>query len=77
MNLAISKTSLKVETASDGYKTVDPKTQLPHPVQRILLAMEEGKIKIDEFKDEQLQLDEIIKKLQPLLPIKRKDKENE
>ncbi|MBS3137457.1 ribosome assembly factor SBDS [Candidatus Woesearchaeota archaeon] len=58
-------------------KTVDPKTQLPHPVQRILLAMEEGKIRIDELKDEQLQLDEIIKKLQPLLPIKRKDKENE
>ncbi|MBI5393334.1 ribosome assembly factor SBDS [Candidatus Woesearchaeota archaeon] len=53
--------------------TIDPKTQLPHPTQRILLAMEEGKIKIDELKDEQLQLDEIIKRLQIILPIKRKE----
>ncbi len=49
---------------------VDPKTDLPHPMQRIMNAMEEAKIKIDEYKSAEDQIDEIVKKLRPILPIR-------
>ncbi|MBS3122504.1 ribosome assembly factor SBDS [Candidatus Woesearchaeota archaeon] len=48
---------------------VDPRTNLPHPLQRLELAFEEAKIRIDENKNEEKQIDEIIKKLKPILPI--------
>ncbi|MBU4492825.1 MAG: ribosome assembly factor SBDS [Nanoarchaeota archaeon] len=49
---------------------VDPKTGLPHPVTRIENAFEEAKIHIDEFKPQEKQIDEILKKLRVILPIK-------
>ncbi len=49
---------------------IDPQTNYPHPMQRLELAFTQQKIKVDEFKEEQKQVDEIIKKLQPILPIK-------
>ena len=49
---------------------MDPRTQLPHPTQRIQLALDEAKIKVDEFKSAEDQVQEIVKKLQPILPIK-------
>jgi ribosome maturation protein SDO1 len=49
---------------------VDPKTHLPHPPQRIELAFAEAKIHIDDHKDAVEQVHDIIKKLQPILPIK-------
>ncbi len=49
---------------------VDPKTGLPHPVTRIENAFEEAKIHINEFKSEEKQIDEILKKLRVILPIK-------
>ena len=49
---------------------VDPKTGLPHPVTRIENAFEEAKIHINEFKSEEKQIDEILKKLRIILPIK-------
>ena len=48
---------------------IDPRTKLPHPVQRIENAMEEAKVKIDMFKGAEEQVDDIIKKLRPVLPI--------
>lgn len=48
---------------------VDPKTKLPHPLSRIELAFEEAKIHIDEHKDEMQQVEAILKKLRPILPI--------
>ncbi|MBI3032903.1 ribosome assembly factor SBDS [Candidatus Woesearchaeota archaeon] len=54
---------------------IDPKTSLPHPQQRIELAFEEGKIKIDEKKPVQKQIEEIIKKLKTILPISFAKKE--
>jgi len=48
---------------------VDPKTKLPHPVQRIENAMEEAKVKIDMFKKVEDQVEEILTKLRPILPI--------
>jgi ribosome maturation protein SDO1 len=49
---------------------IDPKTGNPHPATRIELAFEEAKIKIDEFKTAEQQLQDIVKKLQPILPLK-------
>ncbi len=54
---------------------VDPKTHLPHPLKRVELAFEEAKIHIDEYKDEQQQISQIIAKLRPILPIKFERKE--
>jgi ribosome maturation protein SDO1 len=49
---------------------IDPKTQMPHPVQRIENAFEEAKIKLEEFKSVEDQVNDVVKKLQVILPIK-------
>lgn len=49
---------------------IDPRTNLPHPQTRIVNAFEEAKIKIDEHKTADQQIDSIITKLRPILPIK-------
>ncbi len=49
---------------------VDPKTGLPHPATRIVLAMEEARVGIDPFKDSDEQAMDVIKALRPLLPLK-------
>lgn len=54
---------------------VDPKTHLPHPPQRIENAFEEAKFHVDEFKGVQEQVQEALKKLRPILPIKFETKE--
>ena len=47
----------------------NPSTGLPHPITRIESAMEEAKIHIDEHKPAKAQLDDILKKLRPIIPI--------
>ena len=54
---------------------VDPKTHLPHPPQRIENAFEEIKFHVDEFRPVQEQVQEALKKLRPILPIKFEVKE--
>lgn len=54
---------------------VDPKTHLPHPPQRIENAFIEAKFHVDEFKPVQEQVQEALKKLRPILPIKFEVKE--
>jgi ribosome maturation protein SDO1 len=54
---------------------VDPKTHLPHPPQRIGSAFEEAKFHVDEFRPVQEQVQEALKKLRPILPIKFEVKE--
>ncbi len=57
--------------------TIDAKTGLPHPIQRIENAMEEAKINIDVFKSAEEQVQDIIKQLRPILPIKFETREYE
>jgi ribosome maturation protein SDO1 len=49
---------------------INPQTKLPHPPQRIEMAMEEARVNIDPFK----RLDELVKEtmkaLRPLIPIR-------
>ena len=53
----------------------DPKTKLPHPQNRIENAMEEAKIRIDEFKKAADQVQDVIKALRPILPISMEERE--
>ena len=49
---------------------VDTKTGFPHPPNRIEAALEEAKVRIDEHKKAEDQVQEIIKQLMPILQIK-------
>ncbi|MBI2124391.1 ribosome assembly factor SBDS, partial [Candidatus Pacearchaeota archaeon] len=54
---------------------VDPRTHLPHPPQRIENAFIEAKFHVDEFGPVQEQVQEALKALRPILPIKFEIKE--
>jgi ribosome maturation protein SDO1 len=56
---------------------IDPKTGLPHPPQRIGDCIEQCKCKVDEFKDVDVQVQEILGKLRELLPIRFETRELE
>ncbi len=51
-------------------QAVDPKTGFPHPPQRVERALEEARVAIDESKSAEDQLQQIVSKLRPILPIK-------
>ncbi len=48
---------------------IDPKTKLPHPVTRILNAMEEAHVVIDPFKPAKDQVKGVLERIQEILPI--------
>jgi len=49
---------------------VNPQSGLPHPPQRIELAMDEARVNIDLYKSVDEQVKETVKALRPLLPIR-------
>lgn len=54
---------------------IDPRTGLPHPAARIERAMEEAKVRIDEMKHAEEQVQGIVKDLRETLPIKFETRE--
>jgi ribosome maturation protein SDO1 len=54
--------------------SVNPQNNFPHPIIRLENAFEEAKIRIDDKKSAEDQVDEIVKKLKPILPIKIEQK---
>lgn len=48
---------------------VNPQTKLPHPVQRILNAMDEAHVLVDPFKPAEEQVKNVVSGLQEILPI--------
>jgi ribosome maturation protein SDO1 len=48
---------------------MDPKTRLPHPVQRILNAMNEAHVNIDPFKPANSQVKPVLEKIVEIIPI--------
>ena len=50
---------------------VDPKTKTPHPVMRIEAAMEELKFRVDGDVPAERQVQDFIRKLPDVLPIKK------
>lgn len=57
--------------------SINPQNNLPHPHDRIERAMAEAKVSIDEFKDAEDQVNEIVKKISAILPIKIETREIE
>ncbi|MBW3014642.1 ribosome assembly factor SBDS, partial [Candidatus Woesearchaeota archaeon] len=55
--------------ATIARDAIDPQTKLPHPPARIELAMKEAKVAIDEFRTAENQIEDIVKKLRPIIPI--------
>ncbi len=49
---------------------INPVNKTPHPPTRIELAMEEARISVDPFKSPEAQINDIIKLLRPILPIR-------
>ena len=50
--------------------SIDPRTNAPNPPLRIENAMREGKVTIDPFKGATDQLDDVVKKINMIMPIK-------
>jgi ribosome maturation protein SDO1 len=53
-----------------AMNSIDPRTNAPNPPLRIENAMKEGKVSIDPFKSATEQIDEIVKKINMIMPIK-------
>lgn len=51
-------------------EAVDPRTHTPHPVIRIEKALTEAKFHVDPFKNAEAQMEEALKALRPIIPIK-------
>jgi ribosome maturation protein SDO1 len=49
--------------------SMDPQTKMPHPRQRIELAMEQAGLHIDPFKPVSIQVKTVIDALRPIIPI--------
>lgn len=49
--------------------SMDPRTKLPHPRERIELAIQEAGINIDPFKSVEEQVKKIVEAIRPILPI--------
>ncbi len=54
---------------------IDPTTKLPHPAARIENAFEITKVRIDEYKAAEDQLQDVLKQLQPVLPLRIEKRE--
>jgi len=50
-------------------RAIDPQRKTPHPPQRILNAMEEAKININELESAESQVEGIVQALKPIIPI--------
>ncbi len=51
-------------------QAIDTKTNLPHPPARIEAAMQQARVKIDENKSAEDQIETILNALKPIIPIK-------
>ncbi len=51
-------------------EAIDPRTKAPHPVLRIENAMEQARIHLDPFKDAKDQVEDVVKQLRTILPMK-------
>lgn len=50
-------------------RAIDPQRKIPHPPQRILNAMEEAGVKINELESAESQVEKVVNALKPILPI--------
>ncbi len=50
--------------------TINPQTETPHPPERINDAMNEAKVRVDEFLPAEQQMENIVRKISAIIPIK-------
>ncbi|QQG39936.1 MAG: ribosome assembly factor SBDS [Candidatus Aenigmatarchaeota archaeon] len=50
-------------------RAVDPKTKAPHPAQRIINAMEQAHVNVNEYEPAVSQVERVIDALRPILPL--------
>ncbi len=48
---------------------INPQTKLPHPPARILNAMDEARVQVDPMRPAQEQVNQVLSKIQPIIPI--------
>lgn len=51
-------------------RAINPQTNTPHPVQRILNAMEEARVHIDPFKPAEEQVEAVVSAIRRIIPIR-------
>jgi ribosome maturation protein SDO1 len=51
-------------------EAIDPRTKAPHTQIRLEQAMEQAKFHVDPFKDPREQMEEVVKAMRPILPMK-------
>ncbi len=51
-------------------EAIDPRTGAPHTQMRIEQALEESRVHIDAFKDAAQQIEDVIKAMRPIIPLK-------
>ncbi len=56
--------------AEIARNAINPQTGAPHPPQRIEMAMEEARVHVDPFKPVDVQVEQVMKALRPLIPIR-------
>lgn len=56
--------------AEISRNAINPQTSAPHPPARIEAAMEEARVHVDPFKSAESQIENVLKALRPLLPIR-------
>lgn len=66
----ITENKRKQIVASIVRNAINPQTGAPHPAQRIELAMKEAKVHVDPFKPVDVQVQDVLDKLRPIIPIR-------
>ena len=66
----MTETKRKQIVAFIAANAINPQTGAPHPPQRIEIAMEEAKVRIDPFKSVEDQTKVVLDALRPLIPIR-------
>jgi ribosome maturation protein SDO1 len=67
---ALQETKRKQIVAMIARNAMNPQTGAPHPPARIEAAMVEAKVHVDPFKPVDAQIQEVLAKLRPLIPIR-------
>jgi ribosome maturation protein SDO1 len=60
----------KLIVAYIARNAINPQTKAPHPPSRIETAMDEAKIHLDPFKSVDKQVEDVLKAIRPLIPIR-------
>jgi ribosome maturation protein SDO1 len=66
----LQETKRRQIVATIARNAMNPQTGAPHPPARIEAAMEEAKVHIDPFRSVDAQMQDVLAKLRPLIPIR-------